>query len=345
MRWVRSAPFDLTFLAGPPLAAALAVWFLPALRAGEVSPWGWLVLVVGVDVAHVWSTLWRTYLDPAERARRPGLYATVPVACWAAGALLYKAGGPGLFWRVLAYLAVFHFVRQQWGFLRLYQRFEGRPSRLDDLLDRAALYGGMLYPLVYWHASLPRPFEWFVPGDFVALPARLAGLAGASYALVLAVWVGRQLRRGLGGLHPGRLLVVLGTAAAWWTGIAAFASDVAFTVTNVLAHGIPYFALVWAATPARGSRPAWGALFLLVPLACAYAEEGLWDLLIWREHAAQFFGLTAAAAPDFGPAALALLVPLLALPQATHYVLDAYIWSPLPFPVDPAGAIKDNPRQ
>jgi hypothetical protein len=27
-----------------------------------------------------------------------------------------------------------------------------------------------------------------------------------------------------------------------------------------------------------------------------------------------------------GPEALALIVPLLALPQATHYVLDGWIW-------------------
>lgn len=338
VRWVRSAPYDLTLLVGPPILAALAVWCLPALRGGEVPPWGWLVLVVGVDVAHVWSTLWRTYLDPVERARRPALYATVPVACWAVGALLYKAGGAALFWRVLAYLAVFHFLRQQWGFLRIYQRLEGPPSRFDDLLDRAALYGGMLYPLVYWHTRLPQPFDWFVPGDFARLPAALAAPAGALYAAVLALWAGRQLGRGLGGLHPGRLLVVLGTAAAWWTGIAAFESDLAFTVTNVLAHGIPYFGLMWLATPGRVSgrlpRPAWAAAFLLLPLALAYAEEGLWDFFLWREHAGLFGGLSALPAPDLGPAALAVLVPLLALPQATHYVLDGYIWR---------GRIMDNP--
>ncbi|TPW21516.1 MAG: hypothetical protein FD126_601, partial [Elusimicrobia bacterium] len=176
----------------------------------------------------------------------------------------------------------------------------------------------------------------------------------------LAAWVLRQaVRARRESLHPGRLLVVAGTAAAWWTGIVACASDLAFTVTNVLAHGVPYFALLWLATPlppgraARLPRPAWAAAFLLVPLAFAYAEEGLWDFFIWREHAALFFGWTGSAEPDLGPAALALLVPLLALPQSTHYVLDAYIWrldgsdpalrSAL-LGVDPGGPIKDNPR-
>lgn len=332
-RWVRSAPFDLLLLAGTPLLAAAAVWLVPSLRSGGVPPWGWLLLVVGADVAHVWSTLWRTYLDPAELARRPALYSTVPVLCWAAGALVYRAFGPLGFWRVLAYLAVFHFIRQQYGFLRLYQRLEGPPSPFDDALDRAALYGGMLYPLVYWHAVPSRAFEWFVAGDFVRLPGFLAVPAAWAYAAALGAWGLRQAWRAReGGLHPGRLAVVLGTAAAWWTGIVACDSDLAFTFTNVLAHGVPYFALMWVATPrapgraAALPRAAWGAAFLLVPFALAYIEEGAWDLLFWKEHAGVFLGLSALPAPELGLSAAAVLAPLLALPQATHYVLDAYIW-------------------
>ena len=34
----------------------------------SVSPWVWLVLIVGVDVSHVYSTLFRTYLDKDDLA-------------------------------------------------------------------------------------------------------------------------------------------------------------------------------------------------------------------------------------------------------------------------------------
>ena len=321
--WVRSPAFDSVFLVGPPIFAALAVLAIPSLRSGDTPHWGWVVLVIGVDVAHVWSTLYRTYLDSEELERRPELYSVVPVLCWATGALLYKAGGALWFWRVLAYLAVFHFVRQQYGFLRLYQRLEGLPSRLDDALDRAALYGGMLYPLVYWH-STARPFAWFMAGDFVKLPPVLAAPAGLIYALVLIAWVLRQAWRSRSSkLSLGRLGVVSGTATAWWVGIVGCSSDLAFTLTNVVAHGVPYFGLVWLTSK---KRPQWLLGFLALPLLLAWLEEGAWDLFIWREHAAAFFGLTAFPVPALGPALTALLVPLLALPQATHYVLDAWIW-------------------
>jgi hypothetical protein len=56
-----------------------------------------------------------------------------------------------------------------------------------------------------------------------------------------------------------------------------------------------------------------------------FLEEGLWAGLVWREHLNFFFpfaDLPAIIQKD----TLSLLVPLLTLPQATHYVLDGFIW-------------------
>jgi hypothetical protein len=55
----------------------------------------------------------------------------------------------------------------------------------------------------------------------------------------------------------------------------------------------------------------------------AYLEEGAWDLLVWHEHASLFGDWQLPALPK---ELLAVVVPLLILPQATHYVLDAWIW-------------------
>lgn len=332
---MRSAAFDLGWFCGPPLLAALAVLAFPALRAADTPPWGWLLFVVFIDVGHVYASLYRTYLDPEEFARRRDLYVYLPLFCWLAGALLHRAS-PLAFWRAFAYLAVFHFVRQQYGFARAYARLEGPRAAWEERLDAAAVYATMLYPLVYWHADPARKFWWFVQGDFVALRGFAGGWAGALYAAVLAAWGGRQLQRLASGLpvHPGRVGVVLCTAAAWYVGIVHTNSDFAFTVTNVVAHGVPYFALVWLYGSRRWSgdagwrglwhRPAAAPLFVGALLLLGYLEEGVWDLLVWKEHAAVFFGLGTDWEP--GGALLSLLVPLLALPQATHYLLDAWIW-------------------
>ena len=66
-------------------------------------------------------------------------------------------------------------------------------------------------------------------------------------------------------------------------------------------------------------------MFVLVLVVFASFEEGLWDGLVWKENATLFKPFT------FLPQIeernlLTLIVPLLALPQATHYILDGFIW-------------------
>jgi hypothetical protein len=64
-------------------------------------------------------------------------------------------------------------------------------------------------------------------------------------------------------------------------------------------------------------------VFVGVTVLLAYVEEGAWDLLVWREHTSLFGGWRLPTLPD---EVLAVIVPALILPQATHYVLDAWIW-------------------
>ena len=114
-----------------------------------------------------------------------------------------------------------------------------------------------------------------------------------------------------------------------------FDGDFAFTVTNVLIHGVPYLVLTLRYGDARASqlsrmpsgsplRVAMSAGFvggLLLVVALAFGEELLWDRWVWHERP-WLFGRPV----DVAPWVLGVIVPLLSLPQLTHYVLDAFIW-------------------
>lgn len=333
--WLVSARWDVSIFGGSALLAfALLAWGrATGLLERALPTWTWVATVVMVDVAHVWATAFRVYLDPDERRRRPGLYAGVPLACFVCGVLLYSFSD-ALFWRVLAYAAVVHFVRQQYGWVALYRHRAGETGRLDRRLDDAAIYSATLYPLLWWHAHLPREFEWFIAGDFVpGLPQGAARALLPVHLAITAAYALRQLfllarRR---HVSAGKNLIVAGTWLSWYAGIVVFDSDYAFTVTNVLVHGVPYLGLVWVygrsrwRDAARGLgrlfRPRLWPAYVVLLAAVGFAEEWAWDRLVWHDHAALFPG------PALFPgAALALAVPLLALPQATHYVLDAWIW-------------------
>jgi hypothetical protein len=61
-------------------------------------------------------------------------------------------------------------------------------------------------------------------------------------------------------------------------------------------------------------------IFLATVWVLAFAEELLWDRFVWHERS-WLFGLGWRAESWKW-----LIVPLLALPQMTHYILDGFIW-------------------
>ncbi|MBK7581494.1 MAG: hypothetical protein IPI67_14950 [Myxococcales bacterium] len=330
---------DLGLFGGSALLAFGVVALARSLGVapGPLPEWGWLVFVVAVDVAHVWSTLFRTYLDRDELRRHRARYSLIPLGAWAAGVALY-AQGPQLFWRVLAYMALFHFIRQQAGWVAVYRARAAQRSAVDRYIDDAAVYAATLYPTLVWHSRVATTdFAWFVKGDFIDLGATAASVLPAARWLWMGLLVVFCLRQLLlawttGVFHLGKTVVVLSTAAVWWFGIVHTNSDFEFTVTNVIVHGVPYFALLYAYARARraekpellGSQIVAGGVgaFLGLLLLLGFIEELAWDKLIWHERAWLFDtgGLT------LGSVGAALIVPLLALPQATHYVLDGLLW-------------------
>ncbi len=329
--WLFSRSIDLTVFLGSAVLSLvlLAVGSQLGVLDGDSPEWTWVSAVLFIDVAHVWSTSFRVYFDKEEFKRRFWLYLLVPVFGYALGVALYSEGDL-LFWKVLAAIAVFHFVRQQYGWVALYRRKLGETDRLTWWIDAAAVYLASIYPLVFWMTSLPRSFEWFVQNDFISLPKMTETILFPVYVLALISYFAKSIYQYFrhGFLNIGKDIVVATTAFCWYLGIVYFNSDYAFTVTNIIIHGVPYFALIYFY--ARFRRESTSGvyrtlsqnifIFLATLWALAYIEEIFWHRGVWHEKQ-WLFG------SDWDWQTLKVyLVPLLALPQLTHYVLDGFIW-------------------
>jgi len=360
--WLSSALWDCSWIIAPAVMSASAVLIFRDRLEGyqNVPLWVWVCFILLVDVTHVYATLFRTYLDPVALQKNKTVLLVMPIIAWVGGCLLYSIKEQ-YFWRGLAYLAVFHFIRQQYGFMVLYSRKEPESMKKFQWLDQAAIYMATIYPLLFWHTHL-RNFNWFVATDFVeGVPAVVGDIGLAVYAIVAAAYCIKEIfmavkGQGLRSINIPKNLLLISTAFSWWACIVAVNSDVAFTITNVVSHGVPYMALVWLYHGAeaqkkksdkieaqdntndkkRASEASWQSgwrklvisnvlIFFVFMALLAWLEEGFWDGFIWREHLAvfaPFWGL-----PRIGDAALlALLVPFLSLPQSTHYLLDGFIW-------------------
>jgi hypothetical protein len=329
--WLFSPAVDLSVFAGSAVLSLLllAIGAQLGILNDESPDWTWVSAVLLVDVAHVWATGFRVYFDPSEFKRRIWLYSLVPIFGYLVGVALYSESA-NLFWRVLAYVAVFHFVRQQFGWVRLYRAKLKEKNDWGKWIDTAAIYLATVYPLVYWHANLPRNFQWFVQNDFSGLPAVAERILFPIYVIALAVYGVKSAYLAVfkNFYNPGKDIVVLTTAVCWYLGIVQFNSDYAFTVTNIIIHGVPYFAIIWFYAKAKRETAAKTyrlfssniVFFLSLLWLLAYAEEVLWHRSVWHERE-WLFGASWNS-DDWKM----YFVPLLALPQLTHYVLDGFVW-------------------
>jgi hypothetical protein len=338
--WLGYKTAEVLFILLPGILSCLAVIVFKDYFESEtdVNPVWWLILVLGIDVSHVYSTLYRTYFEEESFKQNRDLYTYTPIACLVIGIMLYSIH-PMAFWRCLAYLAVFHFMRQQYGIMKLYERKEVL-SKGTKWLNTISIYAAVLYPILFWHLEPNRQFSWFVEGDFLLVSSPLfIQIISWAYGILVMLFVINTLYLLVQKkqFNLPKNIWIISTMATWYIGIVAFNTDLIFTSLNIVSHGIPYMALIWIYGRKKSSHQEVGGflkhlfsnygivLFVLILLGFAFIEEALWDAMVWREH--DLFFKDFWVLPHFTETSiLSILVPLLSLPQVTHYVLDAYIW-------------------
>jgi len=250
-----------------------------------------------------------------------------------------------LFWTVLAYVAVFHFIKQQYGFLAIYKSRNQDWQIRKIFKDKWIIYLSMIYPVIYWHLA-GRDFSWFITGDFVLMQNWLAprnldlflGYTNWLYWMIILAWLVEEFiisARPGNRISWGKIFWLLLTAFNWYFGIIYFNSDLIFTVTNVVAHGVPYFVLILYYNHQKANikkvenRLTWvpAVVLLVTVFLLAFGEEYLWDLLLFRDNPdlfSVFFPYTESTLRL--PIMQAFALAILTVPQATHYVLDGFIW-------------------
>lgn len=341
--WLFSKRTDLIFLFLP--VWAVWIWaFSSDLEDKSLPTWAWFIFILGIDVSHVWSTVFRTYLNKKDRLnhKKPIRYIPLILLPILFGVAAYSTQ---LFWSILAYVAIFHFVKQQYGFMALYTfKNQEKSSPAKKRFDKIVIYTGMLYPVLFWHFDKGRSFNWFIEHDFIPLSnlietTQIFNYLNIVYFLLLFTWVVSEIRLAKqNGFAWGKVFWVVSTSLNWFLGIVYFNSDYIFSVTNVVAHGIPYLVLVikykiGEEEIEKGSKlqitDAILNVFsvLILVFFIAFFEEYFWDMLVNLEHQEIF----EAVSPywiniEDSPILIAFCTALLTLPQATHYVLDGIIW-------------------
>ena len=340
MQYLFSKRIDLLGIYLPFTLLWISFLFVPnSLIYTSFPIWAWVLFVVGFDVSHVWSTLFRTYFDKeAFGKHKQFLVIGPPVIFILTFCLAFIS--ISWFWTVLAYIAVFHFIKQQYGFLALYRVKRGiQLTKFQRNLDKIVVYGATTLPILIWHFSPDSNFHWFTEGDFIAfnhstlLHTSFKWSFSLLFFLFFFYWLYLNIKAKY--FSTGAFLWISFTVLNWFGAIVFINSDYVFTTTNVVAHGLPYFILIiYYKSKTDNKRETnkklflkWTVIIVFVVLCLAFAEEFFWDKLINHEKQDVFGTRQLLNNPfEIERSLTAIFTALLALPQIWHYFVDGIIW-------------------
>ncbi|MFZ5442857.1 MAG: hypothetical protein ACOZQL_22820 [Myxococcota bacterium] len=292
-----------------------------------------VIVAVTSNGPHLVSTWTRVYFDAKEWKARPGATVGVPLAIFAAVLFVewkLSALGPRLLNSVILYWATWHFVAQNWGILRIYQRKSGEP--LDSAamkLERPLLLLIVLFCIAHRLYTGPRKL-FGVEILYPELPYALVMGLLAPIVLFAAVLIFTRLRERhaphakaawirvafiacsfIGFFVPFQLIKSDDTsafaAAAAWHGFQ-YLGMVRHYHRNAWRHGVDPTAKVisWL------SQPGWSRGFLYWALLMALAG-GVYVVI---------FALSAVTPWGFYQWASTIWVSL----TLSHYWVDGVIW-------------------
>ena len=131
----------------------LPLFFLDSVVADSEQGAAWstinfaLIGLVLVDGSHIYTTTLVTYFDRKHNLSTRRLFYLVPVAVLLGLSTVLMFFGIKVFFMLISYLAIFHFMRQQFGWMKLATGFDPETPRYVSSIDIASVYVIILYSI------------------------------------------------------------------------------------------------------------------------------------------------------------------------------------------------------
>lgn len=324
--------------------------YFPGILYPELSPLWFFFCTIVFDVGHVWGTIYRTYLRKEIVSKHKKLLTLVPIVSLF---ILFLLGNIHLPWHdvyfvffsFLAYMAVFHFIKQQVWFIALYGGREENLGKMNSLRKKGDAWMTWVitgFPFIYWIMNYDNiDFEWFTKWEFTLLTYIVphGDFLWLIYAICIMAYIIVQLWIIMNGgkVNPLKYLYMIGTAYIWYNGMVVYNSAIAFWLWNILLHGLNYYGItIWSTMKVSDAYPKilekikrlWvipvGIFISLSLISIWYIEEFLWDQFLWKERSMIFSDIFYNI--WYNPLVPVIIMSILGTAQLTHYILDRYIW-------------------
>lgn len=304
---------DLIFFILPGIAT---IFFLPQLlQENEIGAF----LIAGFfDAGHVYTTMWRTWLDQEERRRYKG-YLIVPLVTFIIIVVWIVLRVPYL-WSVLAYFTIYHNYRQFFGFTKWYEKLNARKCMFSGFMVQAVC----LFPFVLFHFRSGVAMGYMTKKDLLVTPhPSLLEWGTRAYVLLMLIWLVLELdlvfRKKI--FEPNRIFSILVPAILYGHGFLRGFGFVDIVYPLLVAHAMAYFgAMSLSLERIYPRRYTFLGAFKIILITAAVF--GTLD----------FFYESINVVPDAyyqkmnWPISTAVLIAILLTPLICHYIFDSWIW-------------------
>lgn len=147
----------------------------------------------------------------------------------------------------LVYYAIYHFMRQQWAIIKIYDR--GMTKKNKNLVQNIFIYSSMLYPILWWHTHINENVNFYWKNFFITIPFvdHFATLTLITLIFSALIFAYNEIRLSfvIRNLNIPKNLTILATVIGWNYAIIFSDHIMVFFFGVVYAHNISYFFIVW----------------------------------------------------------------------------------------------------
>ncbi len=279
---------------------------------------GWVL----VDGSHVYSSLFVTYFDKKTRTELPKALIILPLFFLVSATFFFYFGMRSSYIYFVAYLAAIHFIRQEYGWMKISSSFDKNLPRIINIVDKVTTYTMTIAPFLWLTRKSASGF-WYEEGDSFLVPDVIANAGIYLFWTMVSLFLILNLYHSFKSktFNLSKFLVFLNTFFGWYVPLVYIETGWIKVLYAICHHGVPYYFIVFHTERISQTSNFLKKLgqfrYLFFYLACAifmfYFIELQDSSFIYRSRKAY-------------PFLNAFLYAFFLTPQLVHFLIDAFIW-------------------
>jgi hypothetical protein len=348
--WFHSPLIDSVGMFAIPLFIILTIMFFGDIIGKNIFI-GLAAAIGFIDYGHSWISWVRVKTNPLETKKHVYLYILSYIAFFIILSGIFLIPDITLAHKFLVYFAIIHFIRQQYGVIKIYSKTDGAKTKNQTRITDLFVYLTMAYPIIWWHAhNGNKKLYWkayLIDIPYINIIENILLITYIISGLFYLYYEFKITQRNK-AINLPKNITLLSTIICWTYSIMYSELAVSFMFAVIYSHNITYFIIIWST--ARRDYLLQGYKFSEKFIGRFFnwrSYEGFWiyffgmnliaafilSIYVWITHGNQikiiFFKLDYSWIPtgtDINSIYFAIISGLYFATHANHYFIDAFLW-------------------